>query len=164
MTTAEMKTMRSRRGFSLLELMAVIVLAAVIAMVSVPKVRAVQRGAGISSAKLQLRTYLATARATAVRRGGTARLVRTGNTVTVTVDSSATQAVVLRSFDFNKNYTVLLSGTVDSVVFGARGLATNLGASGEKFYIVADSIRVGRGRDSVCITRLGLVLETGCGI
>jgi prepilin-type N-terminal cleavage/methylation domain-containing protein len=156
--------MRLRRGFSLLELMAVIVLAAVIAMVAVPKVRAVQRGAGINSAKLQLRTYLAAARATAVRRGGTARLVRTGNVLVVTVDSSATQAVVIRPFDFNRNYSVLLSGTVDSVVYGARGLATNLGTTGEKFYIVADSIRVGRGRDSVCLTRLGLVLETGCGI
>lgn len=159
-----MRVTRVRRGFSLLELMAVIVLAAVIAMVAVPKVRAVQRGAGISSAKLQLRTYLVTARTTAIRRGGTARLVRTGNTLKVTVDSSAMQATVIRAFDFNRAYSVLLSGTVDSVVYGPRGLATNLGSNGEKFYIIADSMRVGRGRDSVCVTRLGLMLETGCGI
>ncbi|HKO14650.1 MAG TPA: GspH/FimT family pseudopilin [Gemmatimonadaceae bacterium] len=158
--------MRARRGFSLMELIAVIVLTGLMALIAYPRIRAVQRRTSLTSARMQLKSYLATARMTALRRGSSARLVRVGNTVrvTVTIDTLGTQATIVRPFNFKQAYAVLLSGTTDSVVYTPRGVAQNLSATGEKFYISADSARVGAGRDSLCVTRLGLVLEGSCGI
>ena len=160
--------MRSRRGFSLMELMGVIVLSGVIAMISFPKIRNLQRRTSVTSAKMQLRSYVSTARLTALRRGATARMIRSGNTLAVTVDSSTAsnvQATIVRPFNFKNAYGVVITSTVDSVVYSSRGLAKNLSAAGEKFYVTSDSTRYGQAqRDSLCLTRMGLVLDGSCGL
>jgi len=57
----------------------------------------------------------------------------------------------------DSQFSVTLSASVDSVVFGSRGLATNLSSSGAQFALVRGSIQ-----DSVCLTRLGEVAPRGC--
>lgn len=153
-----------RQGFTILEIAVVLIMAAVMMLLAFPRVVALQRRTNIVSARQQLESYIGVARLTAIRRGSTARVVRVGNTIKVTVDSSAAQATILRPFDFGNAYRVILSSTTDSIVYISRGTAKGLSTSGEKFYITADSTKIGSGKDSVCVTRLGLILDIGCGI
>ena len=151
--------MQSNRGFTVVELLIVIVLMGFLSAISYPRFSAVRASAALRAARVQFGASLATARAAAVRFGRPAQLKRTGNTVQVRADTSGTGVFVSlgEPVALDSQFSVTLSATVDSVVFGSRGLATNLTASGAQFQLMRGGIR-----DSVCLTRLGQVAPRGC--
>jgi hypothetical protein len=103
------------------------------------------------------------------RNGVRSFLIRDGNTIRIMADSTNGVIVtVVRPIQLDSVSSVLLSSSngtsADTIAYDNRGLAVNLGATGRKFYITA-STGVGAGtRDSVCVTRLGLVLDRSCGV
>jgi hypothetical protein len=115
--------------------------------------------AAVRSGRVQFTSSLATARAAAVRWGRLAQLKRSGNTIQVLVDTAGTGTFVALTppVALDAQFSVTLSGTVDSIVFGPRGLATNLSSSGAQFALARGSVR-----DSVCLTRLGETAPRGC--
>jgi len=147
------------RGFTLLELLIVIVLMGLVSAMAYPRMSGVRASAGLRAARVQFIGSLATARAAAVRFGRPAQLKRIGNTIQVRADTGGTGAFVSLSLPLplDSQFSVTLSATVDSVVFGPRGLATNLSSSGARFALVRGTVR-----DSVCLTRLGEVAPRGC--
>jgi prepilin-type N-terminal cleavage/methylation domain-containing protein len=157
----------NRRGVTIIEIMTVLALAAILTAMTFPRLEGVRRNAEMNSAKLQFQAYLTTARAAAIRKSTTARFIRSGNTITVTADSSGTQITVLQPFALDAAYHVTVSrpttGTWhDTITFGPRGIGRSFTAT-EKFYINMDSTRWSPGHDSVCVTRLGLINQ-GCAL
>jgi prepilin-type N-terminal cleavage/methylation domain-containing protein len=148
-----------RGGFTMLELLIVIVLMGLLSAMAYPRMSGVRQSAGLRAARVQFVSSLATARAAAVRFARPAQLKRSGNSIQVLADTGGTGAFVSLGLPvaLDSQFSVTLSATIDSVVFGSRGLATNLSTSGAQFALVRGTIQ-----DSVCLTRLGEVAPRGC--
>lgn len=146
-------------GFTIVELLIVLMLLGVLSAITYPRIAGVRAGAALRAARVQFTASLATARAAAVRFGRPAQLTRRGNSIEVRADTGGTGTFVSLGLPLalDSAFKVTLSATVDSVVFGPRGLATSLSPSGARFALVRGDIR-----DSICLTRLGEISPRGC--
>ena len=159
---------RNRRGVTLIEIMAVVVMAIIMTAIAFPKLKESRRAASMQSARAQVESYLSVARSIAVRNGVRSFLIRDANSIRILADSTNALVIVVRPIQLDSVSNVVLSSSAgtsaDTIVYDNRGVAVNLGSTGRKFYITA-ATGVGAGtRDSVCVTRLGLVLDRNCGV
>jgi len=147
------------RGFSVVAVLIEIKVMVLFSAMAYPSISQARASTSLRSARAQFGASLATARAAAVRWGRPAQLTRTGNSIQVRADTGGTGVFVALTTPvaLDSQFNVTLSGTIDSIVFGPRGLATNLSSSGAQFQLVRGAIR-----DSVCLTRLGEVAPRGC--
>ena len=154
--------LRNRKGVTLIEIMAVVGLRILMTAIAFPKLKEARRAASMQSARIQVEAYLGVARSVAIRNGVRAVLTREGNTIRIMADSGGTLVLVVRPVQLDSVSHVNLDATVDTIIYDNRGNALNLDGSGEKFYITS---RIdATSRDSVCVTRFGLVLDRKCGL
>lgn len=151
--------LRSRSGYTIVEMVVVLIIFGVVTALSIPRLHAAQSSASLRSARTQTAIYLAQAHALAIQRGREARFVRTGNVVTVTVDSSGTQVVYGQPHDLSEEHGVSIPTTTqDTIAFDARGFATNV-TSTAKVVLTRDGMR-----DSVCVVKVGKIINRGCSL
>jgi Tfp pilus assembly protein FimT len=160
--------LRNRKGVTLIEIMAVVVMAIIMTAIAFPHLKETRRAASMQSARTQVESYLAVARAVAIRNGVRSFLIRNGNTITILADSLNGQMVtVVRPIQLDSVSRVQLSNVgdtgADTIIYDSRGIAVNLIGT-KKFYITAASGFGAGTRDSICVTRLGLVLDRNCGL
>jgi prepilin-type N-terminal cleavage/methylation domain-containing protein len=156
--------LRNRKGVTLFEIMTVMTLAAILMAITFPHMKDTRRAASMQSARTQVESFLSIARSIAVRNGGKTRLVRTGGKLEIEADTGTGWVTVVRPVHFGEVSNVKLESTVSTIEYDSRGLATGLAASGEKFYITAASGYGAGTKDSICITRLGALLNRTCGL
>jgi Tfp pilus assembly protein PilE len=157
--------LRNRKGVTLIEIMTVVALAVAMTAIAFPKLKETRRASSMQSARTQVESYLAVARSVAIRNGVRAFLVREGNTIRIMADSAnGTIVTVVRPVELDSVSQVALGATKDTIIYDSRGLAVNLNASGEKFYITSIAAYSAGVKDSICVTRLGLVLDRKCGL
>ena len=156
---------RNRKGVTLFEIMTVIVLSAIMLTVAIPRITRSKRSASMQSARTQVESYISVARAIAVRNGGKTQLIRSGNMLYVQADTGTGWVTVVRPVELDQVSGVSLGTTITSntIAFDARGMATNLSASGEKFYITSTTYGTTL-KDSICVTRFGALLDRNCGL
>jgi len=152
----------TRSGFTILELMVVVVIIGVIALFGFPKIKNAIQKTNVRSARVATGTYVATARQAAIQRGcrGVVHFTAGANgTVWVTVCPRMTVAgsgtidtlgVVTQ---LGKMYNVTMSQTRDSVEFDPRGLSLT-GTQSSVSFAGTDGTR-----DSVVINLLGKVVH-----
>ena len=148
----------NRKGYTLTEMMVVLVIFGVVTGLSIPRLQGVNSTAAVKSGRMMTASYIAQARALAVQRGKEARFVRSGNAIGITVDSSGTQISYLRSKNLNYQSGLTVSATRDVIAFDARGFAIGLAAT-ERITVTRDGKR-----DSVCVTKMGKVINQGCSL
>jgi Tfp pilus assembly protein FimT len=157
--------LRNRKGVTLIEIMTVVVMAIIMTAIAFPRLKETRRASSMQSARAQVESYLAVARSVAIRNGVRSFLIRDGNTIRIMADSAnGTIVTVVRRIQLDSVSNVTLGATKDTIVYDSRGLAVNLSASGERFYITAASGLGAGTMDSICVTRLGLVLDRKCGL
>jgi prepilin-type N-terminal cleavage/methylation domain-containing protein len=157
--------LRNRKGVTLVEIMTVVVVSAVVMAIVFPSMKDTRRASAMQSARSQVESYLAVARSVAIRNGVRAFLIREGNTIRIMADSvNGTIVTVVRPIQLDSVSNVTLGATKDTIIYDARGFAVNLSASGERFYITVASGYGAGATDSICVTRLGLVLDRKCGL
>jgi Tfp pilus assembly protein FimT len=159
--------LRNRKGVTLIEIMTVVVMVIIMTAVAFPKLKDTRRAAAMQSARTQVESYLAVARSVAVRTGVRAFLIRDGNTMRIMADSINGLVTVVRPLQFDEVSNVLLSTSsgrsADTIIYDNRGMAVNLASAG-KIYITAATGYGAGTKDSICVTRLGLVLDKKCGL
>lgn len=154
--------MSLRRGFTVIELLTVFIIAGLIMAITLPKLSTLSDRNGVRAAKQQLSSYIVVARAAAIRRGQRAQFNLKANAMSVTVDSSGVATTIRRrvSLDTTQKVTITAhtaSGSLatDSILFDIRGFAANRAA---RVYL----IQRGSSSDSICVSALGLIARR-CG-
>lgn len=151
----------NRTGFTLLEVMLVVVIIGVIAMVGLPRIKNAIQKTNARSARVAAGTYVATARQAAIQRGcrGVVHFSASAGTVWVTVcprmttTGSGTIDTLGMVSMLAKMYSVTMSQTLDSVQFDPRGLSLTATQSSVAFTATDGT------RDSILINRLGKVVR-----
>lgn len=115
----------SRRGFSLIEMVTVILIIGVMAAFFFPRMARELERRNVSSARSAITTIHAKARATAIYRGQRVILVRNGNQLLVLSAHPVTGAVdTVEQRDLFGAYGVTVTSTRDTLRFDPRGLGT----------------------------------------
>jgi len=151
--------MRNRPGYTIVEMVVVLLIFGIVTALSIPHLHGASSSAGLRSARQQTASYLAQAHALTVQRGKEAWFVRSGNTISVSVDSSGTQVVYGRPHNLLSEHNVTIpTASRDIIKFDSRGYAIGTSAT-EKVVLTRDGMR-----DSVCVSKLGKVITRGCSL
>lgn len=145
--------MARRHGFTLIEMLVVLVVIGLVGLITLPKLNAAFTQSNVISAKSRLAALYSVARATATGSNQTAILRINGNQVYVYARprhqaGAGTVDTIVRPTDFSTAYGVTLSGGVDSV----RVLSTGLGLDSAVIILTKSSLV-----DTVTISRYGRV-------
>ena len=150
--------MRSRSGFTTIEMTVVAAVLGIVTAFAVPKLSTARENAGLNGAKRHLITQLAGARASAIQRSSPVQLVATSHSIRLTTSVGGVETQISPRSLLLPTFGVEMTATDETITFDARGFASSLPAGGAKFILTR-----GAASDSVCITRLGLVLSE-CGL
>lgn len=153
---------RNRTGYTLTELLMVIVMIGVLLALAMPKLNKVDAQAGTASAAQAIASQLATARAVAIATGYPARMTISGSDVTIaTSDSLGTFTQMGKSVSLANYGVTVTASPASNVEFDPRGFASGV-ATMQRFIVDADTYGVPR--DTVCVARIGLVMPNGCSL
>lgn len=144
-----------RTGFTLIELMIVIVLVGILTIVTAPTGRRIMVSNAMRSAKQEVAATLAVARASAIHNGRTTWFVKNGNVLHVRVSLGAQFDTVGVPLDVS-DHKVTLSMSPDTIRFDPRGFSPGMTGA----YQTVKLSRAGR-TDSVCVSRFGRIVTEG---
>jgi len=154
MHTPPHRPLRCRRGYSLPELLATLVILGILVALAAPRLRGVGKAAKQTGAMNQLATDLSLTRMRAIRAGNAARLVIDATGTAYRVEVRKADGVTMdtvKTVRITQNYPgLLLRPVLDSVVFDSRGMRRR---GTEVIRAMRDTARV----DSIKITPLGKV-------
>ena len=153
---------RSRRGFSLIELLIVIAILSVVYLRLLPIISEIKARTALRATRQELMSAFSAARSAALQKGrvATLTLTSTGASVSVLNASSGIAATIFGPISFNSQFgTVLnaLSSAPTAVAFDPRGLVTPALTTVSKY-----RISIGSWADTVCISGSGMPLRRGC--
>jgi len=116
-----------RNGFSMVEVLFVLILVGLIATIGFPRLQRGLEKQNVRSSKAMIATLAATARGTAIQRGCSATLNITGDSIWVTacgVNPPAALVQVGTKKLVGSTYSVQLSSSSPSIVYDPRGIST----------------------------------------
>lgn len=146
-----------RRGFTVTELLVVLVVMLVILGLAAPRLSALRARNNLAAAKQQIAQALSVARASAIHRGQTIAFTRAGNVVGVRNLSTSTNLVEPMDLERAFNVSIAADGTTpDTIRFDSRGF--RVGAGTDARYVVTRSAEL---VDTVCV-RGSVVRIAGC--
>lgn len=159
--------LRRRAGFTMIELLIVIVTLGIMFAMVAPRVTTIREGSTLRAGRQQLTAAFSAARAAALQKGRPSALVITGNEVNVRVRSGINNANVLvlgpLRFDVALGMTLeRLGGAPDSVAYNQRGMMTNIIAAADQ--TLRYRLVYGSRADTLCISAAGLILPKGCAL
>lgn len=146
-----------RGGYTLTEMMIVIVIVGSLALFTLPRFTGLNRASKLAAARAEVQAGIATARAVAIQKGRAAQFRIVGNRMTVAVDTSANgqRDTVIREQPLDTKYQVTVTGPTGEIAFDPRGWVTT---SATLKYVLTQGAR----KDSVCFRKSGQILPRGC--
>jgi prepilin-type N-terminal cleavage/methylation domain-containing protein len=140
----------NRRGFSLIEMLIVVVLIGVISTFAIPMVRRGMEIRRVAGARIAITTMNAKARAVAVQQSRLVRFIIVGNGIRLVSRHPVTGAsTVIEQRDLNAVHGVSVTTTRDTLLYDPRGL----GLQNSSTTVIVS--RPGGYADTVVITALG---------
>jgi Tfp pilus assembly protein FimT len=145
----------NRLAFTVVELMAVMIIIGIITIMALPKFTETVRNSKVRSARDEVVSYFMRAHAVAIQRGQRTHVRIAGDRMAVVTEANGVEQTILAS-DLQEGHGVSLSATQNEFTYDPRGFAQNIPGSG----------RVIVSRDSrampVCVTGLGKAYLNGC--
>jgi prepilin-type N-terminal cleavage/methylation domain-containing protein len=154
--------MRIRRGFSLAEVLIVVVILGAIWYRLLPTISELKARSALRASRLQLTAMFAAARAAALQKGQPAWVVidPDGASVKTAGNADGKTVTLLGPVLFGRNYGTALNtmeAAPDTVTFDSRGLVTPATAA-----VYHYRLSNAKWADTVCVSGSGLVLTRGC--
>ena len=144
----------TRYGFSLGEILTVIVIMGVIMMLALPKMGNMNDRNQMRSAKDGISSRLAAARAAAIATGRQSTFAVDGDSIRVTASNGTTQVNKGAILNLKRNFGVSVNSSAFNIIFDGRGMTTG---TAQKIYFSRNALR-----DSICISPIGLINRHGC--
>jgi len=155
----------ARRGFTLPEMLLVVVMIGVLTMIGVPKFRIFRDRSNVNAVRGRVEAMIATARASAIHKGRLSVFILNGDSMSVWTRNPTTSVWQLQVPWQNYKATypttqIQLGGAGwSSVYYEPRGLTWSAAKPPSMLVFRV----VGQTRtDSVCVSRLGHILPSGC--
>lgn len=147
---------------TVVELMIVVIIISMLSLLAGSRFKVLTERSALRSARQQVESALATARASAIQKGRNSTFWVSGNRIgvrTVINDAGATTNTLAGiPLDSTLGVTIALAGGADTaIVFGPRGFAAPRLASVARFRLTK-----GSRTDSTCISIIGQVIGQGC--
>jgi prepilin-type N-terminal cleavage/methylation domain-containing protein len=149
---------RQRPGFTILELLTVIMIIGVVVAIATPKMGKINRTADLRSSRDHLAAHIATARHIAIQRSVTTRMQRSGNMVWVETLTPAGATLARDTLDLYAMFGTSITSPVTQIRFDPRGFST--GGAPRKFVLKSGADL----KDSVCVTGMGVIMKKGCAL
>ncbi len=151
-----------RPGFSLVEVLLVVVILGLMMAMALPRITEMKSKSSLRAARQGLSSLFATARAAAVQKGKVATLTMSGTTASVVVLSGlqGQPVTIMGPVRFDQQFgatLAALSAAPMSIRYDARGLVTPSSVA-----ITRYRLNVGTYSDTVCVNGVGLVMLKGC--
>ncbi len=157
------RMVRSRGGFTLIEMLIVVSLTALLAMMTAPRFTTLMQRSSLRSSRQTIESMIATARAGAIQKGRNATFWVNGQQMGVraVIDDAGTTTNLIapiRLDSIHKGMKLTLGGSADTaIVFSSRGYASpRLGGT------VIYRLTMGSKSDSTCISTIGHILGQAC--
>lgn len=144
----------TRRGFTLAEILTVMVIMGVVMMMTLPKMGHINDRNQMRSAKDGISARLAAARAAAIATGRQAYFYSAGDSIRVTASNGSTQVTKGTTINLKRQFGVSVNSPAFSIMFDGRGMTSG----------TSNVIRFSRSgiADSICISAIGLINRHGC--
>ena len=144
----------TRRGFTLVEIITVIVIMGIVMMMALPKMGHINDRNQMRSAKDGIAARLAAARAAAIATGRQAFFYSEGDSIRVTASNGTTQVAKGTALNLKRQFGVSVTSPTFSIMFDGRGMTSG----------TSNVIRFARSgiADSICISAIGLINRHGC--
>ena len=145
---------KNRSGFTLAEILIVMVIMGIVAMMSLPKIGHMNDRNQMRSAKDGISAKLAAARAAAIATGRQSKFYVEGDSMRMTTFSGATETAKGATVYLSRQFGVTVLSPNISIAFDGRGMTSNAG----------NIVKFKRNAivDSLCISPIGLVNRHGC--
>jgi prepilin-type N-terminal cleavage/methylation domain-containing protein len=149
-----------RAGFTLAELLVVVVITGVLATVSLPRFARMRNVAQLNAATSQFTRSIMSAREAAIRRGRRSYFRSKDNLVWVIVDTVGNDSVIVATpYSLTTGYGVQLVSPVNlsTIEYDPRGVAR----SSTKMIFAFKHLPSGK-VDSLCVSKLGNLIQDRC--
>ena len=144
----------TRRGFTLAEILTVIVIMGVVMMMTLPKMGHINDRNQMRSAKDGISARLAAARAAAIATGRQSFFYSEGDSIRVTASNGSTQVAKGTTINLKRQFGVSVISPTFSIMFDGRGMT-----SGTSHVIKFTRSSIA---DSICVSAIGLINRHGC--
>jgi len=151
-------TQRTSRGFSLIEVLMVLVIVGIMTAIALPAMRIHLANADIRGVAEEMRSGLEVARTEAIRRNTAVKFTRNGVGWSVVVPGATPAADVTVATRAARQAQVNVTADVDTITYGGSGWTTPFGAS---MNISLQSASVGQCRPSGGINCLNITAAAG---
>jgi MSHA pilin protein MshC len=146
---------RHRPAFTVVELIAVMIIIGIITIIALPKFAETVRNSKVRSARDEVMSYFTRAHAVAIQRGQRTHVRIDGDRMSVVTEANGLEQTILAS-DLQAGHGVSLYATQSEFTYDPRGFAQNIPGSGR--VVVSRDTRV----MPVCVTALGKAYLNGC--
>jgi prepilin-type N-terminal cleavage/methylation domain-containing protein len=151
-----------RLGFTMIEVLLVVGVAAIMFAMVVPRMAAISTSSSMRAARQELIAVFAAARAAALQKGKVSTLTLDGSSARVSVQSglNGTVVSVFGPIKLDTEFGVTLTALSDSPVtlnFDARGMLTPTPASNLQYRLSSAA-----SSDTLCISPAGIIMPKGC--
>lgn len=155
-------SLRRRLGFTMIEVLLVVGVAAIMFAMVVPRMTTIKTSTSLRAARQELTAAFAAARAAALQKGKTSTLTIDGSSARVSVQSGLNGNVVnvfgpiKLDTEFGVGLTAL-SGSPVTLNFDARGMLTPTPVATLKY-----KLSISSSSDTLCISPAGIIMPKGC--
>ena len=145
----------SRSGFTVLELIAVMIILGIITALAMPKFAETVRNSKVRSARDEVVSYFMRAHAVAIQRGQRTHVRIAGDRMSVVTEANGVEQTVLAG-DLHESHGVSVATSQSEFTYDPRGFAQNIMGYG-RLVVARDSRAM-----PVCVTGLGKAYLNGC--